>query len=67
MDPRVQAAKEHHQKAQKATRSAATHLMQRNEMVRRVYADGEWSYGTLAKAIGCTPEVIAKIVRPQAR
>ena len=33
--------------------------------MRDLYATGDWSYKQLATAVGCTPELIAKIIRPQ--
>jgi len=43
------------------------HIDQRDALVRDLYATGEWSYRSLALAVGCTPEVIAKIINPQRR
>lgn len=45
----------------------ASHLAQRDSLVRSLYAEGTWSYSGLAKALGLTPELIAKIIRPQPR
>lgn len=67
MDSRAQQAREHHRKALDAKRTSARHLEQRDALVRALYADGGWSYPSLAAAIGCTPEVIAKIINPQRR
>ena len=65
MDARAQAAREHHHAARHEERLAAQHREQRDALVRDLYATGDWSYKQLATAVGCTPELIAKIIRPQ--
>lgn len=66
-DIRVQQAREHERAAARARAEAARHLAQRDALVRSLYAEGTWSYSQLAKAIGLTPELVAKIIRPQQR
>ena len=66
-DIRVQQAREHDRAADAARALAARHLAQRDALVRMLYAEGTWSYSKLAKALGLTPELIAKIIKPQAR
>jgi ribosome-binding protein aMBF1 (putative translation factor) len=65
VDSRAAEARRHHQAAQESRRRAAQHLAQRDALVRALYAEGGWSYATLAKAVDCTPELIAKIIKPQ--
>ncbi|MCL1839343.1 MAG: hypothetical protein FWG47_08580 [Propionibacteriaceae bacterium] len=66
-DIRVQQALEHTRAAVEAKRQLASHQMQRDNLIRRLYAEGGWSYSKLAKTLGLTPELIAKIIRPQRR
>ena len=66
-DIRVQQAREHAAAAEAAKHQVAAHLAQRDHLIRRLYAEGTWSYARLAKALGLTPELIAKIIRPQER
>lgn len=67
MDSRVDEARHHHQAAIDDRKSAAEHLAQRDDLVRALHAEGNWSYAALAAALGCSREVVAKIVKPQAR
>ncbi|OBF77068.1 hypothetical protein [Mycolicibacterium fortuitum] len=64
MDPRAQQAREHHRKAADASGLADRHRAQRDNLVRQIWATAraQWTYAKLAKAIGCSPELIAKIV-----
>ncbi len=66
-DIRVQQALEHERAADEARALVASHLAQRDALVRLLYAEGGWSYSRLAAALGLTPELIAKIIRPQRR
>ncbi|MCL2316009.1 MAG: hypothetical protein FWC46_02835 [Actinomycetia bacterium] len=66
-DIRVQQAREHQRAAEAARVVAASHLATRDALVRNLYAEGAWSYAQLARALGLTPELIAKIIRPQRR
>ena len=66
-DIRIQQAREHNRAADEARETLASHLAQRDSLIRRAYAEGGWSYSGLAKAMGLTPELIAKIIRPQQR
>lgn len=64
-DARAQQAREHHASAARAQDQAARHREQRDELVRALRRDdpGTWSYGALARAVGCSPELIAVIVK----
>jgi len=66
-DIRIQQAREHDRAADQARRLLAGHLAQRDALIRALYAEGTWSYSQLAKAMNLTPELIAKIIRPQQR
>ncbi len=65
MDIRAQQAREHHRSSAGLTDQAARHREQRDALVRQLRADdpARWSYTALAKAVGCSPELIAYIVR----
>lgn len=67
MDARAQQAREHHRRSLLARKTASHHLAARDALIRRLYAEGGWTYTQLAQAVGCTREVIAKIIRPQER
>ena len=64
-DIRVQQAREHHRASAAASALADRHREQRNQLVRvmRESDPQRWSYSALAKAIGCSPELIAAIVK----
>jgi len=65
MDIRAQQAREHHRESAGLTEQATRHRQQRDTLVRQLRADdpGRWSYAALAKAVGCSPELIAHIMR----
>jgi AraC-like DNA-binding protein len=65
VDSRAQQAREHHRKAIAAGKLAEQHREQRDELVRQLRtADPErWTYTALAKAVGCSPELVAAIVK----
>jgi hypothetical protein len=65
VDSRAQQAREHHRASSEGERLAKQHRDQRDELVRNLYETGEWSYTSLAAAVGCSPELIAKIINPQ--
>ncbi|MDR3360713.1 MAG: hypothetical protein LBO20_08740 [Bifidobacteriaceae bacterium] len=66
-DIRLQQAREANAAVKAARAEAARQLDRRDHLVRLVYAEGGHSYSQLARALGLTPEVIAKIIRPQDR
>ncbi|MGB0972506.1 MAG: hypothetical protein ACPGVG_16335 [Mycobacterium sp.] len=65
MDPLARQAAEHHRKAGDASRAADVHRQQRDELIRRLWATerDRWTHAKLAAAVGCSPELIAKIIR----
>ena len=54
-DIRVQQAREHNRAADEARRSLTVHLAQRDALIRSLYAEGDWSYSQLARAMNLTP------------
>lgn len=65
MDIRAQQAREHHKLAAEDERSAARHREQRDRLIRQLRADDpqRWTYPALAAAVGCSPELVAYIIR----
>lgn len=64
-DARAVQAREAHRLAGEAERLAARHRAQRDRLVRQLRAEdpARWSYTALAAAVGCSPELIAAIVK----
>ena len=67
MDPKAQQAREHHRLSGDASRVGAQHRTQRDELVRQLWASqrNQWTYKKLAAAVGCSPELIATIVKAE--
>lgn len=65
MDPRAQQAREHHRKSQDAAQGAGQHRAQRDSLVQELWATqrDKWTYAKLAKAVKCSPELIATIIK----
>jgi len=65
MDIRAQQAREHHRESAGHTEQATRHRQQRDQLVRQLRADDpeRWTYAALAKAVGCSPELIAYIIK----
>lgn len=68
MDIRAQQAREHHRLAAEDEQRAAGHRDLRDRMVRLLRAEDPrfWTYPRLAEAVGCSPELIAHIIRTRA-
>lgn len=68
-DPRAQQAREHHRQSRDAGGLAAQHRAQRDQLVRQLRAEDpqRWTYPALAAAIGCSPELVAAILKPRDR
>jgi len=64
-DIRAQQAREHHRASAAATAESRQHQEQRNQLVRALRESDpqRWSYKALASAVGCSPELIAAIVK----
>lgn len=64
-DARAAAAREHHRAAAESGRIADQHREQRDNLVRQLRREDpdRWSYPALARAVGCSPELIAHIVK----
>lgn len=58
----VQQAREAHRKAGEHSGLSGRYREQRDDAIRRAYGLGTYSYGSLARQIGCSAELIAKIV-----
>ncbi|HEX6443584.1 MAG TPA: hypothetical protein VF053_00735 [Streptosporangiales bacterium] len=64
-DPRAAQAREAHRLAGLAVDQAAQHRELRDHIVRRLRDEDpqRWTYPVLALAVGCSPELIAAIVK----
>jgi len=64
-DIRAQQAREHHRAMLDSTRQGEQHREQRNQLIRALRESDpqRWTYPALAKAVGCSPELIAAIVK----
>jgi AraC-like DNA-binding protein len=65
MDVRAAQAREHHRQAGSHDGVAARHRAQRDQLVRALRREdpGTWTYPTLASRVGCSPQLIAHIIR----
>ena len=61
MDATVMMAREAHRNSIEHVRLAGHYRAQRDRAIRELYASGEYSYTTLARQVGCTRELVAKI------
>lgn len=68
-DPRARLAREAHRLAGDASRVANQHRDQRDQLIRALRSDDpeRWSYTALAKAVGCSPELVAAIIKGRTR
>ena len=64
-DIRAQQAREHHRASAAAAALAEQHREQRNRLVRQLRESDpkRWTYPALARAVGCSPELIAAIIQ----
>lgn len=67
MDIRAQQAREHHREAEALAGQAGRHREQRDRLIRLLRADDprQWTYPALAAAVGCSPELIAHIIKKE--
>jgi hypothetical protein len=68
-DPRARQAREFHRLAGEAVALAERHREQRDRLIRQLRAEdpARWTYPALAAAIGCSPELVAAIVKGRTR
>lgn len=64
MDIKVQQAREHHARSLEKEAEAGREREQRDRLIRQIREDDpeRWSYSALARAIGCSRELIAYVV-----
>jgi len=60
-------AREHHRLSQDASRIAQQHRRKRDQLIKALWETdrNNWTYAKLAKAVNCSPELIAKIIKSQ--
>jgi DNA-directed RNA polymerase specialized sigma24 family protein len=61
-DLRLAAVRNHHRAAARSREDTQRHLAERNRLIRLLYAEGDLSYGDIAKATGVPYALVAKIV-----
>jgi len=66
MDARAVQAREHHRLAGQADRTAAQHREQRDRIIIQLAGEG-WTYAAIAGAVGCSPELVNKVLRAAGR
>lgn len=68
-DARADEARKHHVAAGRDEDSARKHRQSRDALVRALRAEDpqRWTYPALAAAVGCSPELIAAIVKRNTR
>lgn len=69
MDLKVALARQEHHASKEADALARQHRTHRDTLLRQVYAEGGWSYQTLARAVGMSKDAVAKVIadRPRSR
>lgn len=65
MDSRAAAAREHHRAAAAAEQDADRHRQARDNLIRALRTEDPalWTYPRLAAEVGCSPELIAAVVK----
>jgi len=66
MDALVAQARELHRRILEFSGQSDQCRRQRDELIARAYAEGCGSYVSLARQIGCSPELVAKVVQRRA-
>jgi AraC-like DNA-binding protein len=68
-DPRATRAREAHRLAGDASRVANQHREQRDQLIRALRNENpeHWTYTALAAAVGCSPELVAAIIKGRTR
>lgn len=64
-DARAAAAREHHRRSLAAGATAKQEQEARNRLIRQLREEDpeSWTYGTLAKATGMSPELVAAVLK----
>lgn len=64
-DPRAALARREHHASQVSEGEADRHREARDELIRALRRDDPetWTYGALARAVGCSPELVAYVVK----
>lgn len=62
MDARLMLARDMHRRAEESERLAGTCRERRNEIIRELVAEGLAGV-TIARALGCSPELVSHVVR----
>lgn len=64
-DARAALARREHLAVQASESEADQHRVARDELIRALRRDdpGTWTYAALARAVGCSPELIAYVIR----
>lgn len=65
MDSRAALARRYHRDAYKAGETAVQCRAARDQLIRQLRREdpGTWTYAALAEAVGCSPELVAYIVK----
>jgi hypothetical protein len=65
MDIKAQQAREHHARALSLDDEAGREREQRDRLVRSLREDDpkRWTYSAIAKTVGCSPELVAYIIK----
>lgn len=68
-DARATAAREAHRRASEAMVLARHHRSRRDRQIRALRKENPeyWTYTALAKAVGCSPELVAAVVQERVR
>lgn len=63
MDIEAYQAKEAHRQCVEHMVIAARYRKERDTLIRRLYGAGSYSYVRLAKVVGCSSELVAKVIQ----
>lgn len=68
-DIRAVSAREAHRLSGQAGQLAAQHRQRRDDLIRALRAENPtyWTYPRLATAVGCSPELVAAIIKQRTR
>lgn len=64
-DARASQARQHHRSAAVSEKEAAAHRAARDRLICQLRAEdpARWTYAALAAAVGCSPELVAHVVK----